>query len=131
MKKQLLEAALFAKQNAYVPYSHFPVGAALLGDNHQIYYGCNVENAAYGSTICAERTALTKAISEGCRHFEMLLLISNSQEFIFPCGACLQMLAEFSSDLTIICMNANQESIELCIRDMLPYQFNANHIQHQ
>ena len=131
MKEKLLDAALKVMQNAYVPYSHFPVGAALLGHNQHIYTGCNVENAAYGSTICAERTALTKAISEGCHSFSHLLIISQSTSFIYPCGACLQMLAEFSNDLIIICMNAQLEAKEVSISDLLPYQFNVQHIQNQ
>lgn len=131
MQDQLLEAALKVMKNAYVPYSHFPVGAALLGKNNVIYTGCNVENAAYGSTICAERTALTKAISEGCKEFQTLLIISHSKDFIFPCGACLQMLAEFSSQLQIICMNADHQAKKVSISQLLPYQFNAQHIHNQ
>ena len=92
----LVEKAFTMLDKSYVPYSHFPVGAALEGADGVIYTGCNVENAAYGSTLCAERTALVKAISEGCRSFTRLAVVGNSADYCWPCGACRQMLYEFS-----------------------------------
>ena len=83
----LVEKAFTMLDKSYVPYSHFPVGAALEGADGVIYTGCNVENAAYGSTLCAERTALVKAISEGCRSFTRLAVVGNSADYCWPCGA--------------------------------------------
>ena len=89
--QELVELAFTMLDNAYVPYSRFPVGAALEGTDGTIYTGCNVENAAYGSTICAERTALVKAVSSGCRTFARLAVVGNSADYCWPCGACRQM----------------------------------------
>ena len=92
----LVELAFTMLEKSYVPYSRFPVGAALEGTDGTVYTGCNVENAAYGSTLCAERTALVKAISEGCRSFTRLAVVGNSADYCWPCGACRQMLYEFA-----------------------------------
>ena len=98
--EQLLEAAIAVTKNAYVPYSHYPVGAALRAVDGTVYSGCNVENAAYPATICAERTALVKAVSEGQRQFDLLVVVTKNAGS--PCGTCRQMLYEFSPDLRII-----------------------------
>ena len=98
--EQLLEAAIAVTQHAYIPYSHYPVGAALRAVDGTIYSGCNVENAAYPATICAERTALVKAVSEGQRQFDLLVVVTKNAGS--PCGTCRQMLYEFSPDLRII-----------------------------
>jgi cytidine deaminase len=98
--EQLLEAAIAVTNNAYVPYSHYPVGAALRAVDGTVYSGCNVENAAYPATICAERTALVKAVSEGQRQFDLLVVVTKNAGS--PCGTCRQMLYEFSPDLRII-----------------------------
>ena len=92
----LVELAFTMLEKSYVPYSRFPVGAALEGTDGTVYTGCNVENAAYGSTLCAERTALVKAVSEGCRSFTRLAVVGNSADYCWPCGACRQMLYEFA-----------------------------------
>ena len=98
--EQLLETAIAVTHNAYVPYSHYPVGAALRAVDGTVYSGCNVENAAYPATICAERTALVKAVSEGQRQFDLLVVVTKNAGS--PCGTCRQMLYEFSPDLRII-----------------------------
>lgn len=104
----LLQQAELARQNAYAPYSGFTVGAALLGDNGTVYTGCNVENASYGLTCCAERTALYKAVSEGVRRFEAIAIVGGKKDETVttscpPCGICRQALAEFCNDnLTVL-----------------------------
>lgn len=96
----LIEAAIAAAEHAYIPYSHYPVGAALRASDGTVYTGCNVENAAYPATICAERTALVKAVSEGRRQFDLLVVVTGNGGS--PCGTCRQMLYEFAPDLRII-----------------------------
>jgi cytidine deaminase len=98
--QQLLAAARRAQKRAYAPYSKFPVGAALLTASGKVYTGCNVENASYGLTICAERVAITKAVSEGEKKFRAIAIVAPSR-YLSPCGACRQVLAEFG-DLTVI-----------------------------
>jgi cytidine deaminase len=104
MKRKLLAAARAAQKNAYAPYSKFRVGAALLTKSGKIFTGCNVENASYGLTICAERVAITKAVSDGHRQFRALAVVCPGKKPT-PCGACRQFLAEFG-DLTVICADS-------------------------
>src|SRR5690606_13151928 len=98
--RALVDAAIAAAQNAYVPYSHYPVGAALRTADGTIFTGCNVENASYPATICAERTALVKAVSEGQRQFDAIAVITDTGGF--PCGICRQVLFEFAPTLRVI-----------------------------
>ena len=98
--EQLLEAAIAVTHNAYIPYSHYPVGAALRATDGTVYSGCNVENAAYPATICGERTALVKAVSEGRREFDVIVVVTKNAGS--PCGLCRQMLYEFSPNLRVI-----------------------------
>ncbi|MHC1693812.1 MAG: cytidine deaminase [Eubacteriales bacterium] len=100
--KKLVELARAAQLLAYAPYSRFQVGAALLGKSGKVYTGCNVENASFGATNCAERTAVFKAVSEGEREFEAIAVTSSAERFTYPCGICRQVLSEFSSDIKII-----------------------------
>ena len=93
--EQLFNEAVKASNNAHCPYSNFPVGAALMGDDGKIYTGCNVENASYGLTICAERTAIFKAISEGCKHIEAIMIVATKGHHTPPCGACRTVIDEF------------------------------------
>ncbi len=122
--EKLLEAALKAKENAYAPYSNFHVGAALLTDSGKIYPGCNVENASYGMTICAERNAVFRMIADGERRIAEVLVIGDSEEFLPPCGGCRQVLAEFSSNDTIVYMcNKHGQWEKTTIGDLIPHTF--------
>ncbi len=124
--KDLIDLAFKAKKNAYAPYSGFSVGAVLLGENSRTFTGCNVENSSYGLSMCAERIALFKAVSEGCRDFELLILVSDSDEFCLPCGACRQVLWEFSNDLRIVMSNKKKEVKETWVEELLPEAFSLN-----
>ncbi len=123
----LVEIARRAAGQAYCPHSRFPVGAALLAADGRIFTGCNVENASYGLTVCAERVALLKAISEGVRHFRALALVAGLGQPATPCGACLQVLAEFGPpDLPLICAPrepADSPPLLLTLADCLPHAF--------
>jgi len=121
----LVDLAFEAKDNAYAPYSDFRVGTVLLCRDGQAFTGCNVENASYGLSVCAERVALFKAISEGHRDFELLVLVSDSDGFCSPCGACRQVLWEFNSQLKIIMSNQKREVKEVNIKELLPYAFSS------
>jgi cytidine deaminase len=121
--KKLISAARRAQRQAHAPYSKFKVGAALLTKSGKIYTGCNVENASYGLTICAERVAITKAVSEGHRQFQALAVICPSAQPT-PCGACRQFMAEFG-DLTVICADSrNLQRVETYrLSELLPHTF--------
>ena len=122
--QELVELAFTMLERSYVPYSHFPVGAALECAGGEVFTGCNVENAAFGSTICAERTALVKAVSEGRRDdFTRLAVVGNSTEPCWPCGACRQMLYEFAPDLTLLVAGKDHRFVKLTLRDLLPHGF--------
>lgn len=119
----LIQAAFDAMEHAYAPYSGFPVGAALLCADGTVYTGCNVENAAFGAGICAERTALVKAVSEGKRSFSRLAVASGSPESCVPCGICLQMLLEFAPELEVLSARADRTFRRDSLRDLLPHGF--------
>ena len=119
----LVETAFTMLEKAYVPYSHFPVGAALEGEDGTVYTGCNVENAAYGSCICAERTALVKAVSEGTRSFRRLAVVGNGSDYCWPCGSCRQMLYEFSPDLEILVARGDHQFVKYTLRELMPHGF--------
>ena len=120
----LVEQAIEARQKAYVPYSSFQVGAALLTENDKLYLGCNIENASYGLTNCAERTAIFKAISEGENRVKAIAIVGDTEGPISPCGACRQVIAEFSDDNTkIILANLNGDFVETTINELLPGYF--------
>lgn len=122
--KELLKMAEKAKENAYVPYSKFQVGAALLGKSGKVYLGCNVEIASFGATNCAERTAVFKAVSEGEQEFEKIAIASSNDEETFPCGICRQVLVEFGKDLKIILGNTEKNIIkEYILNELLPHSF--------
>jgi cytidine deaminase len=121
-KQTLIARAMAVRRWAYAPYSHYHVGAALLATSGRYYDGINVENAAYGSSICAERTALVKAVSEGERQFEAVAVVTDNGGS--PCGACRQMLAEFGLDLTVLLVNDLGElTAETSLRALLPDAF--------
>ena len=120
----LVELAFTMLDRAYVPYSHFPVGAALLCADGTVFTGCNVENAAYGSSICAERTALVKAVSEGHRDdFTRLAVVGRGEDYCWPCGACRQMLREFAPNLEIVVGNGKKKLTVTTLPDLLPHSF--------
>ncbi len=121
--KQLCEAAREALGFAFAPYSNFRVGAALRGKNGKIYSGCNVEISSYGLTICAERVALFKAVSEGVQSFESLVITAESEQFCPPCGACRQVLADFAPALRVILLNSAGGTEETSMRELLPHAF--------
>lgn len=121
--EELLKLANEARKNSYAPYSNFHVGAALLGKNGKVYKGCNVENAAYGPTNCAERTAIFNAVVDGCRDFEKLAIIADSPEPAYPCGVCRQVMSEFCDDLKLILANNKGEYIEDSLANILPHMF--------
>ena len=117
----LLDAAEKAKEFAYAPYSNFCVGAALLAKNGQIFTGVNIENDSYGATNCAERTAVFKAVSEGIREFEAIAILSDSDEIIYPCGICRQVLNEFvDDDFVVVCGNCKKEYKVYRFKELLP-----------
>lgn len=123
--KELIEAAAKAREQAYAPYSHFLVGAAVKGASGAIYDGCNVENAAYGLTNCAERTAIFKAISAGERQFAMLAVMADTDKPTAPCGACRQVIAEFRIPL-IVMSNCKGDIQIVRLAELLPFAFNEN-----
>lgn len=119
---ELLKIAQEARNHAYAPYSGFKVGAALVSAGGQVFTGCNVENASFGLTVCAERTAVFKAISEGRCQFSRLL-ITGGEEIITPCGACRQVLAEFAPNLVVICASDSGKMIQYHLEELLPQGF--------
>ncbi len=129
-EKKLIRAALEARQNAYAPYSHFQVGAALLARSGRVYQGCNIENAAYSASNCAERTAFFKAVSEGERAFEAIVIVGGREgetelDFCAPCGICRQVMAEFCDlDQFRVILARNEEDFKsYTLRELLPEAF--------
>ena len=122
-EKQLCDMAVAMLERAYVPYSHFPVGAALLCKDGTVFTGCNVENAAYGDTICAERTAAVKAVSSGRRDFVRIAIWGNSKEYCYPCGSCRQFLQEFSKHMTVLCARSDGSFVSHRLSEMMPFFF--------
>ncbi len=127
--RELMDVAVSMLRRSYCPYSHFPVGAALLCEDGTVFTGCNVENAAYGHSICAERTALVKAVSEGRRRgFVKLAVAGLSEDYCWPCGACRQMLWEFAPELEVLCANREGEIGRAMLRELLPHGFGSAHL---
>ena len=122
-KQKLIDMAISVQKNSYAPYSGITVGAVLLTADNKVFLGCNVENASYGASICAERTAILKAVSEGERNFDTIAITSNLEDFIYPCGICLQVMAEFAPKLKIIITNKSNEIINTTVSDLLPKGF--------
>lgn len=121
--KNLLALAKKAKDQAYAPYSGFQVGAALLTTGGKIFLGCNVENASYGLTNCAERTAIFSAVAAGFRDFRMMAIYADTVNYIFPCGACRQVFMEFNPDMEIIMGNINDDYCLKKAKELLPAAF--------
>lgn len=120
---ELVREAIKAKEMAYVPYSKFSVGAAVLTTDGKVYRGCNIENASFGATNCAERTALFKAVSEGDKNFEAIAVVSSSGDFTPPCGICRQVMAELMPKGKIILANNEGETKIYELEDLLPVRF--------
>lgn len=122
--KELVKKAIKAREKAYVPYSKFKVGAAVVTEDGSVYEGCNIENASYGATNCAERTAIFKAISEGHREINAIAVVGDMSTFTTPCGICRQVIAEFASkDLKIIIIKNEDEYMVKNLDDILPGAF--------
>ncbi len=121
-KDQLISEAKEARKFAQAKYSHFPVGAALLSADGQIFTGCNVESSSYSLTICAERVALTKALSEGSTQFKAIAISARDGQYCPPCGACRQLLYDYAPDLEVILSNGTQSKTYL-LKDLLPHAF--------
>ena len=136
--KELVALAKEAMEHAYVPYSHFKVGAALLTKDGRVFKGCNVENASYGATNCAERTAVFKAVSEGHRSFKAIAIaggkrtedMSEATDFAYPCGVCRQVLREFCvpSDMTVIVCKSVSDYRETTLEELLPSSFGPDNL---
>ena len=119
---KLIETARQCQKNAYAPYSNFTVGAAVLGINGVIYQGCNVENASYGLSLCAERNAMFQGVSNGCREFSVLAIAGDSPSYTLPCGACLQVMAEFHVGQVVLTKPDNTFKI-VSLHELLPFVF--------
>lgn len=122
--KELLSRAREASGNAYAPYSRFPVGAALECDDGTVFLGCNVENVALGSTICAERVAICKAVSEGHLKFKRIAIHGEGESYCMPCGACRQFMAEFSTDMEVLCSKSGGRYVSYPLSQLIPHTFN-------
>lgn len=120
---ELIKKAREAYEKAYAPYSNFKVGAALLGKSGNIHTGCNVENASYGLTICAERSAIAQAVCSGEREFSAVAVFTDANQPTPPCGACREVLSEFSDDMTVIMETSEGKREILTLRELLPHRF--------
>ena len=128
MPDPLIAAALSARVHAFAPYSKFLVGAAIEDDTGAIHTGCNVENATYGLTICAERVAVFKAMSEGIREFRRIAVAADTETLTPPCGACRQILWEFCGDIEVVLLNPRGKTESLRLKDLLPRAFDASYL---
>ena len=122
-EQELIKKAIAMLDRAYIPYSHLPVGAALECEDGTLFTGCNVENSSFGMTICAERTAAVKAVSEGHTEFRRIVIAGNSEDFCYPCGACRQFLYEFSPDMEVLCLNRARAVKKTTLRALMPCGF--------
>mgnify|MGYP000138795428 FL=1 len=121
---ELIDLAVKTSENAYVPYSHFPIGAVLVTAEGMIYTGVNIENASFGLTNCGERTAIFKAVSEGERSFKELIIYGQTEKPVSPCGACRQVMAEFfEPDLPVTLVAKDKSTVVMTVKELLPYSF--------
>jgi cytidine deaminase len=127
--EELVEAAKTARENSYAPYSDFRVGAAIEMENGEIYSGCNVESASYGLTVCAERVAIWKAISEGKHKVKNIAVVADTKELTPPCGVCRQIIWEFGGNIpvTLANLNGGRETVEM--KDLLPRAFDTKFLK--
>ena len=127
--QELILAAQEARSRAYAPYSQYQVGAAVRAASGKIYTGCNVENSSYGATICAERTAIVKAVSEGAGKIRAVAVTSDSETYTVPCGICLQVMSEFcDSDTKLYLANKNGQYIEYTFKEVYPQSFRLHNV---
>ena len=124
----LIEASLAARLHAHAPYSHFLVGAALEDKDGRVFTGCNVENATYGLSVCAERVAVFKAVSEGVEKFQRIAVAADTDVLTPPCGACRQILWEFCGDIEVTLTNLHGKTETLRLKDLFPRPFDASFI---
>ena len=127
-REELKAAAVTMLDRAYCPYSHFAVGAALECADGTVFTGCNIENAAFSPTICAERTAVAKAVSEGHTDFVRIAIAGRSAGFCVPCGVCRQVLREFAPDIEVICLNGEGEEKVFTLPELLPHSFGPEYL---
>ena len=127
--KRLVKDAINAKKRAHAPYSHFRVGAALLASSGRIYEGCNVEISTYALTICAERTAIFKAISEGDRNFKAIAVVSDDPGYTPPCGACRQVLMDLAGNIDFLMVNGKGNVKVLKMNKLLPHAFGQKNLE--
>lgn len=123
IERVLVDKAKEAMKHAYSPYSNFQVGAAILTEDDHIYTGCNIENASYGATNCAERTAIYKAVSEGVRRLKAVAIVSSSKDYTYPCGICRQVIGEFMPEGKIILENSEGTIKSYTFTELLPFHF--------
>ncbi len=126
MYEKLFEVAKKYRENSFSPFSRFKVGAALLTEDGKIFGGCNIENSSYGLTICAERVAIFKAVSEGYKNFKRLLILTDTEELTPPCGACRQVIWDMCGDIEIVLMNLKGKDKSFKMKELLPYPFDKN-----
>ncbi len=120
----LIDLSIEVSKKAYVPYSHFPIGAVLVARDGQVFTGVNIENASFGLTNCGERTAIFKAVSEGVLEFSELIVYGETEKPVSPCGACRQVMAEFfEPDLTVTLVAKDKSTVEMTVGELLPYSF--------
>ncbi|MBC1476746.1 cytidine deaminase [Listeria welshimeri] len=125
-KNNFISLAKQAREFAYVPYSKFPVGAALVTADDEVVLGCNIENASFGLTNCAERTAIFKAVSEGKRDFKQLVVVADTDGPVSPCGACRQVISEFCApDMPVILTNLTGKTATVTVKELLPGAFTS------
>ena len=127
--QELIDAATAVRENAYAPFSEFRVGAALETDDGDIIDGCNVESASYGLTVCAERVAIWKAISQGKRKIKHIAVVADTEELTPPCGVCRQIIWEFGGDIPVILANLKGKTEVVQMRDLLPRAFDTKFLK--
>ena len=121
--RKLIDLAADVMANSYSPYSRFKVGAAVECEDGSVYTGCNIENAAFGATMCAEAAAIASAVSAGRRAFKRIAIISEGSVYCFPCGACRQLLNEFTPDMEVLCARADGRYVSYSLSSLLPMSF--------
>jgi cytidine deaminase len=128
-EKELIDAASEVRERAFAPYSNFQVGAAVEAENGEIYTGCNVESASYGLTVCAERVAIWKGVSDGQKKFSRLAVVVDTQDLTPPCGACRQIIWEFCGDIPVVLSNLHGKTETIQMSELLPHAFDSKFLK--